>query len=198
MSARWLALAPLLAACRPSGGETGFMYCPLTVGSKWTYSLSGPKGTPASAENRAVRKEDVGFTECTVIETWMDGKMTSTEHLAATSDGIYRCSFNGERVSPAFRLLKFPYKKGDSWTVRYNVRGMGPLEVTVTVDDEELQLPVSRIKTYKSTCVARSRGQEVLSTTYWFGRMIGIVKQELTAQRTKVSISLQSHFLAAP
>src|SRR5947209_5497665 len=97
-----LAVVSALAA----GQDKDASYYPLKVGTKWTYQASGKTFVA-----QVVKVEPIDKTPCAVVEITVDGKTLATsEHLAATADGIYRYASGGEKYTPPLCILKLPPK----------------------------------------------------------------------------------------
>lgn len=191
------AAAAWLAACSGDPSQSGLIYYPLFVGSRWTYEMSGHKELDGKIfETRAARHERVGLTDCTVIEASLDGKQVSTEHLSATKQGIFRHSFDNERLPTPVCLMKFPYKPGATWEDYFNIRELGRVKIVVEASDEDLVLPYGTIRALRSTMRVYSGSREVMSTIYWFGKGIGMVKQTIKIGGLEVAVNLRTFSIA--
>src|SRR5262245_20280543 len=84
------------------GGEDAVQdspYYPLAVGNKWTYKVVNVPDRTVTM--KVVRLEKVGKVMCAKIEsTSPDGKVVTSEYLAATEDGVYRHGGEGLKVNP--------------------------------------------------------------------------------------------------
>jgi hypothetical protein len=193
------ATAGLLTACSGDPSQSGLVYYPMFIGSSWKYEMSGHKQLIGKIiETKAIRKEKVGFTDCTVLEAYLDGQRVATEHLSASKKGIFRHSLNEERISTPVCLMKFPYKRGAKWEETYNTREYGKVKFVVDSTDEDVTVPYGKVHALRSDLRAYKGSQEVLSTTYWFAKGMGMVKQTVNMNGINVSIDLQSYNLGLP
>lgn len=195
-----LALSLLfLAACSSDPSQSGMIYYPMFNGSSWKYRLSGHKEVNGKiAEMRAVRKESIGFSECSVIESYIDGKLEATEHLSASKKGIFRHSINSERLSNPICLMKFPFKSAANWEETHTFKDVGRVTIHISTGEEDITVPYGKLHALRSTMRVMKGAQEILSTTYWFGKGMGMVKQQFAIQGFSITVELESYNLGLP
>lgn len=180
-------------------------YYPLQVGTTWHYRAGDSKFTI-----RVARHEKVGATLCALLETKRDGKVVGSEHLAVTTDGIYRNDLTSpqlqshandkaklakvlvsQTLKPPILVLKLPPKQGDSWKV--DSKGDGTtFRGSFQVSELEIKVPAG---TYKKAFRVVSQDLEVNSLkptiTTFFAAGIGMVKQVIEMGEAKIEIELE-------
>jgi hypothetical protein len=179
-------------------------YYPLQVGTTWHYRAGESKFTI-----RVARHEKVGETLCALLDTTRDGKVVGSEHLAVSSDGIYRHDLTSpqlqsapndktkkvktlvkQTLKPPILILKLPPKNGDGWKIDSKGDGKtfrGNFQLT----EQEVTVPAGTYKTFR----VASQDLEVNSLkpnirTY-FAQGVGMVKQIIEMGDAKVEIELE-------
>jgi hypothetical protein len=164
-------------------------FYPVPTGARWRYRVAKSK-----VNQRILRHERVGDVVCALIETLRDGKVVCLEHISATGEGVYRYSFDGERLDPPLRILKLPPASGDTWAYAYKL-GEESVRGNFVVSEEEVKVPAGKFKAIVSRtedCVA---GEQRLSITYWFAHGVGIVKQTVrVGDQEAVTLELEEYF----
>lgn len=99
----------LIAADPPRAGEDLF---PLAVGNTWTYRVQPFLTQPPNYQEdrfvvRVVRTETVGDQTCFVLEGKLKDRVTATEHVAFTKDGLTRFRADNVDIVPPVTVLKF-------------------------------------------------------------------------------------------
>jgi hypothetical protein len=165
-------------------------YYPLKVGTKWTYKV----GTN-SFNMQVTKHEKVGEVLCGVIETSKDGNVVLTEYVGVKDDGVYRFSPAGDKVD-AYRVLKLPPKKGDSWKVELKMGGQ-VFKGAFKVDEAEITVPAGKYKTFVATSdgfeVTDPNGNQLkLVLKSWFAEKVGLVKNSIKlADKPEVIVELE-------
>jgi hypothetical protein len=168
-------------------------YYPLHVGTTWHYKAGERKITI-----RVAKHEKVGETLCALLEVLRDDKVVASEHLAVTSEGVYRHDQTSkdksgkattETLKPPFLVLKLPPKKGDKWQVDSQADGK-PIRGTFQVAEEEVKVPAG---TYKAFVVV---GQDLeisglrSSFATYYSSGVGMVKQVIQVGNTRTEFEL--------
>jgi hypothetical protein len=167
-------------------------YYPLQVGTTWHYRAGESKFSVLVA-----RHEKVGDTLCALLETRRDGKVVGSEHLAVGDDGVYRHNLNRmgkalvqQTLKPPMLVLKLPPRKGDSWKI--DSKGDGQtIRGGFQLGEQEITVPAGKYKTLR----VASQDLEVNSLkpriTTFFAEGVGMVKQIIEVDDTKVEIELE-------
>jgi hypothetical protein len=168
-------------------------YYPLHVGTTWHY-----KAGERNITIRVAKHEKVGETLCALLEVLRDEKVIASEHLAITSEGVYRHDQTSkgkdgkattETLKPPFLVLRLPPKKGEKWQVDSQADGK-PIRGTFQVAEEEVKVPAG---TYKAFAVA---GQDLeisglrSSVTTYYASGVGMVKQVIQVGNTRTEFEL--------
>jgi hypothetical protein len=167
-------------------------YYPLRVGTTWHYRAGDSKFTI-----RVARHEKVGDTLCALLETTRSGKVVGSEHLAVTSDGVYRHTLTltskktvPQTLKPPLLVLKLPPKKGENWKIDSQSDGQ-TFRGGFQVGEQEIKVPAGTYKTFRVS----SQDLEVHSLkpniTMFFAEGVGMVKQIIEVGDAKVEIELE-------
>jgi hypothetical protein len=175
--------------------ETPFY--PLQVGNTWHYRAGDNRFTVLVAWH-----EKVGDTLCALLETRRDGKVVGSEHLAVGDDGVYRHDLSRmgkalvqQTLKPPMLVLRLPPSKGDSWKVDSKGDGQS-FRGSFQLGEQEITVPAGTYKTFR----VASQDLEVNSLkpriTTFFAEGVGMVKQIIEVDDTKLEIELEKFSIA--
>jgi hypothetical protein len=182
-------LAILLIAAAPSDKEKQPEYYPLKEGNKWHYKIS-VEGVPSKTLVVQVAKmEKINDEMLARVEALVDGKVTASEHLAASDKGVFRHRFNGSEATPPFCVIKLPFKKGDEWKSECKI---GDEKVTANskASEEEIEVPAGKFKAISIESETTTGAVKVL-TTLWFADGVGMVKQTMNLGGKTITLELE-------
>ena len=138
---------------------------PLKVGSKWTYRVGENR-----YEVKVAKIEPVGKVECARMETTINGKAASFEHVAVGSDkgvpAVMRYSFEGKKAVPPLPFLLLPADK-TSWRVESKVLDQ-TLKGTFKKSFEDVKVPAGAFPKAAKVSSDLSVNKVDLSVTWWF------------------------------
>src|SRR5262245_59032220 len=120
-------------------------YYPLRIGNQWEYRLT-VNDKPVTMINRIAKTEKIGDTPWFVLEAEVNGKVTATEHLRHTEDGLVRLRTNTFEASPPLLLLKRSAKPRDKWGGEFEVK-CKKAKYTAEVKEDTVQVPAGKFKT---------------------------------------------------
>jgi hypothetical protein len=161
-----------------------FEYYPLKVGTTWEYLASGQRITL-----RVTKVEKYNDVPCAVVETSVKGMVLGSEHISVSKDGVYRHSMNGQKVEPAVRFLKLPFKSGDTWKIEAKIAGQ-ELKAEYTYTEAEVTVPAGKFKTIVTkTNKFTVAGQEI-EATIWYAKGVGMVKTIMSVGGQKIELEM--------
>jgi hypothetical protein len=178
---------PAAAVPAPVPAAKGAELYPLDVGATWDYKVEGSRRTA-----KVVRHDVVGADPVAVIEVSRDGVVVSSELLAARSDGVYRIGFGGEMLDKPLPILKFPVKKGDTWTATGKVLDK-PATLTFTVDAGDAKVPAGEFKAAPVVVVKAESDGRVITQRITYAPGVGPVLQVFTEGNRTVTIELEKY-----
>ncbi|MBX9678150.1 MAG: hypothetical protein K2X38_05245 [Gemmataceae bacterium] len=202
---RWtmLALLPLLLfAAAPAQEKKGQLfqsdYLPLKVGNRWIYKAGKEKVTVEVERQETIKRkvktqDDFRYE---LIEAFRlkitAGDKTLHEHVVVAEDGIYRVSAAGKEIQPPLRLLKLPPMADDSWLIDSVTENIVLKGRFATLGDK-VSVPAypEGVAAVLSSCDDFQIGSQRMSARYWFVPKVGIVKQEVKAGTSDVSMELE-------
>jgi hypothetical protein len=163
-------------------------YYPLKPGTKWFYELN-TNGQKIKLNNQVAKIETFDGKPMALVETVIEGEVKATEHMSATDKGVFRHKINGIELTPPVCILKYPFKKNETWEIETTV---GAEKLTIkakAVDREEVTVPAGKYMALKADVDTTVMGQQV-SATYWFAPEVGVVKQTMVIQGKDVTLEL--------
>lgn len=163
-------------------------YYPLKVNSEWTYKVQGGPIKVKVIGTEKIKDNVTGYK----LETSAGGKVSASEVVANTKEGVQRISVNGLIPAVPILFLKADAKKGDSWTVDTTVAGQ---EIKGNFKVEEAKINVGG-KDY-DTLYVKGENMKIGSTEttveYWFAKDIGIVKLKFSLGTQDATLELESY-----
>jgi len=178
------------------------VYYPLAVGNAWEYKLQSALRT-ASMTATLSKTEKIDDVELFVLEGKIDGALVASEHLRATTEGVFRhrhTVFDAGKagapqvaiVVPPFKLFAYPAKEDGTWkgelTTNDPKEGAKKTEFTATSAPEEVTVPAG---TYKTIRVKFELPAEKSEITYWFAENVGFVKQVIKTPDLEATLTLE-------
>jgi hypothetical protein len=195
-------LAALCVDAKPSGkegkdGKDGketksdppASYYPLQVGNQWNYRVE-VGGSSAQAVSRISKIETIDGVPLARLEATVNGTIVATEHLRATKEGVFRHRNNGQEISPPLCLIKYPVKAGESWEGDITVGKEKGKYACSTREENNVEVTAGKFKAIKVTITLDSKMQKV-TTSYWFVKDIGFVKQTVEAGDLNITMELE-------
>jgi hypothetical protein len=164
-------------------------YYPLTVGTKWIYELRAD-GQKKKLTNQVAKIETLDGKKLAVVETLIDGMVTGTAHIAVTDKGVMCHRMNGVEVTPPICVLKYPFKKDETWEVETT---LGAEKMTVKVkagESEDVTVPAGKYKAIKADMDRTVAGMQASATT-WFAPDVGVIKQTMAAGGSTATLELE-------
>jgi len=124
------------------------------------------------------------------LQTTAGGKVSATEVVGVTKDGIVRYNVNGTAPEAPILILKHDAKKGDSWTVETKVGGQ-TIKGTFTVKDEKVEVPAGKYDTLHVVGKDMEIGTSKTTVEYWFAKDVGIVKLKFSLGSQEAVLELE-------
>jgi hypothetical protein len=187
-------LVPLVAAAwavAAAGQENTPNYYPMKVGTKWTYRLNA-NGQLEQLGATIARTEKVNDKELYRLESSVGGKVTMSENLSSSAEGVFRHRANGVDATPPICVIKYPVKKGEKWDTDTTL-GANKFKISSTVTGEEdVEVPAGKYKTVTVEVNSEAAGMK-FTTKYWFAADVGIVKQVATIGGNTISLELEKY-----
>jgi hypothetical protein len=165
-------------------------YYPLPVGTTWEYLADGQK-----IVLKVAKIEMYNGVQCAVIETSFKDTANGAEHISVGKDGVFRHSMNGEKVEPAARILKLPFKSGDSWKIASKFKGIN-VDFEYTYSEAEITVPAGKFKTIVAKSNKFTAGNLDVEVIQWYAKGVGMVKTATIVNGKIIEVEL-SKFTAA-
>jgi hypothetical protein len=160
-------------------------YYPLKEKTEWTYKVQGGPITVKVIGTEKI-KDATGYK----LETSAGGKVTATEVVGLTKDGVARFSVNNSTPDTPILILKNDAKSGDSWTIDTKVGGQ-TLKGTFTVKDEKVEVPAGKYDTLHVVGKDMEIGTSKTTIEYWFAKDVGIVKLKFSLGSQEAVLELE-------
>jgi opacity protein-like surface antigen len=163
-------------------------YYPLKVGSEWTYKVQG-----GPIKVKVTGTEKAGTGNGFKLETSANNKVSATETVAYTKEGVQRFNVNG--LNPEVPILFLPAdpEATKEWNVDTKVAGQ-TIKGTFKVNKEKVQVPAG---TYDNAIHVKGTDMEIGATKttveYWFAKDVGIVKLKFTLGSQDATLELEAY-----
>jgi hypothetical protein len=184
-----LASAPFSGAQAPQGKEKLPNYYPLSPGNKWTYQVDAGDGKKVELSNQIAKTETIDGKPMARLETLLNGNVVATEHLMISTEGVFRCRYNGVEVSPPVCILKYPIKEEAMWETDTKIGGQQLKIKSSTGKFEEVTTPAGKYKTAPVVTETDVTGTTI-KAKLWFAPDVGIVKQDTEFGEKKFNLEL--------
>ena len=149
-------------------------YYPLDVGNQWTYKVKvGEKS--AILVSTITKVETVNGLSLALLEGELNGERKTTEHLRQTEAGVFRYRNNGADLDPPACLVQYPVKSGAKWQGQFKISAE-PVMYFCEAKEESVVVPAGKFKAIRIAMHLESKDRKS-TTTYWFVKDLGIVKQ---------------------
>ena len=163
-------------------------YFPLKTGSKWTYKVQG-----GPVEVTVMGTEKVKEITAYKLETKAGGKISASEVVGVTADGVVRFNVNGlTPESPILFLPTDPVAKKE-WEINTKASGQ-VIKGTFKAGKEKVTIGTA---TYDDVIYVKGADMQVggASTTieYWFAKNVGIIKLRFTLGTQDATLELEKY-----
>jgi hypothetical protein len=184
-----LATAPFSGAQAPQGKQKVPNYYPLSPGNKWTYQVDAGNGKKVEVSNQIAKTEAIDGKPMARLETLVNGNVVATEHLMSSTEGVFRCRYNGVEVSPPVCILKFPVKEQATWETDTKIGGQEVKIKSTSGKFEDVTTAAGKYKTAPVLTETDVNGTTI-KAKLWFALDVGIVKQDTEIGANKVNLEL--------
>ena len=182
--------ARLFAADPPPANDD---LLPFAVGNTWTYRVQPfvVPGQPPTYQDdrfvvRVVRHEMVGDQTCFFVEGRLRDRVTATEHVAVTKDGLTRFRADNFDIRPPVTVLKSG--AAAAWVAEYQ---LGDRNATGRFRQEIAGTP-TRVPagTFRRATVVHGEVNGT-QTTMWYAAGVGLVRQEISEGKRTTRLELE-------
>lgn len=184
-------LAVLMVGVSLSAQETAapttHPYYPIKVGSKWTYKV---QGGPITMEVKGTEK--VGQATGYKIEVMAGNKVSATEVVGVTKDGVVRFKVNDVAAEPPVLFLPTDPAMTKEWTIDSKAGGQ-TLKGTFKASKEKVTVPAGEYETIHVKGSGMTVGTTTSDIDYWFAKDVGIVKLKFTLGSQDATLELESY-----
>ena len=164
-------------------------YYPLKPGTKWFYEMNA-NGQKIKMNNQVAKIETLDGKSLAMVETVINGSVAGTEHMSATDKGVFRHRANGVECSPPVCILKYPFKKDETWETETTIGNETVKVKAKAVDSEEITVSAGKYKTVRADVETTFMGNQFVAT-YWFAPDVGVVKQTMVIMGKNISLELE-------
>jgi hypothetical protein len=166
---------------------TSHPYYPLKKDAEWTYDVQG-----VVLKMKVAGPEKVGTNNAFKIDASAKEKISATEIVGITPEGVVRYSVNGLNADPPILFLPTDPTKTTSWEVNTKASGQA-FKGTFKANKESVTVPAG---TYPDAIHVKGVDMEIGTTKtnidYWFVKDIGIVKLKFTLGTQEAELVLKS------
>jgi hypothetical protein len=162
-------------------------YYPLKVGSVWTYKVQG-----GPIQVKVAGTEKAGTHSGFKLETTAAGKVSASEVVALTKEGIQRFSVNQLNAEPPILFLPENPEATKEWNVDSKVAGQ-EIKGTFKADKDKVTVPAGTYDTIHVKGADMTIGSTKTTVEYWFAKDVGIVKLRFTLGTQDAVLELESY-----
>ncbi len=146
-------------------------FFPTAIGTQWVY-----RAGVVEVIERITAHERMGTDVCARVESILNGKVISHEHITVRPDGVYRVAVADQPVNPPFRFMKLPLQLDDTWEVKSTVLGQS-ISGKFQTSQATVTVPAGKYQTLTTNGTGFLLQDQQLAFTYYFAKGIGKVKQ---------------------
>ena len=175
----------LSLAAQETAAPATHPYYPLKVGNEWTYKV---QGGPIKMKVTGTEKagQGTGFK----IEVTAGNKVSATEVVGVTPDGVVRYNVNGVAAEQPIKILPADTENLKDWTV--DTKGGGqPLKGTFHPSKERVTVPAGSFDTIHVKGTEMTVGTTTSNIDVWFAKDVGIVKLKFTLGTQDATLELE-------
>jgi hypothetical protein len=162
-------------------------YFPLKAGAEWTYKVQG-----GPIKVKVSGTEKIGNTPGFKLETTANNKVSATEIVAITDEGVQRFSVNQMSAEPAIMFLPMNPDATKEWNIDSKVAGQ-EIKGTFKVDKDKVTVPAGTYDAVHVKGTDMTIGATKTTVEYWFAKDIGIVKLKFTLGSQDATLELESY-----
>lgn len=168
-------------------GAATHPYYPLKLGSEWTYNVQG-----GPIKVKVASAEKVGGTNGYKLETSAGNKVSASETVAVTKEGVQRFNVNG--LNPATPILFLPAdpETTKEWNIDTEVSGQ-KIKGTFKAEKQKVTVPAGSYDAIYVSGKDMTIGATTTTVEYWFAKDVGIVKLRFTLGSQDATLELQNY-----
>ncbi|MBO0698717.1 MAG: hypothetical protein J2P46_10005 [Zavarzinella sp.] len=182
-----LAILTVGVAVPAQDAATTHPYYPLKVGSEWTYKVQG-----GPIKVKVAGPEKVGQISGYKLETSAGNKVSATETVAVTPEGVKRLNVNGLTPEQPILFLPTDPDATKSWDVDTKVGGQ-TIKGKFTASREKVSVPAGSYDAVHVKGADMQIGTTSTTVEYWFAKDVGIVKLKFTLGSQDATLELESY-----
>jgi hypothetical protein len=162
-------------------------YYPLKVGSEWSYKVQG-----GPIKVKVAGTEKAGMFTGYKLETSAGNKVSATETVAVTPEGVKRFNVNGLNPDQPILFLPTNPEETKSWDVDTKVAGQ-TIKGKFTAAKEKVTVPAGTYDAIHVKGADMQIGATSTTVEYWFAKDVGIVKLKFTLGTQDATLELESY-----
>jgi DUF3108-like len=182
-----LAVLTLAITLPAQEGAATHPYYPLKTGSEWVYKVQG-----GPIKVKVAGPEKVGSANGFKLETSAGNKVSATETVAVTKDGVQRFNVNGLNPEQPILFLPTDPDATTSWQVNTKVSNQA-ITGTFKVNKEKVTVPAGAYDALHVKGENMTIGSTQTTVEYWFAKDVGIVKLRFTLGTQDATLELESY-----
>ena len=174
-------------SAQETAAPTTHPYYPIKVGSEWTYKVQG-----GPIKMKITGTEKVGQATGYKIEVTAGSKVSATEVIGVTKDGVVRYKVNDAAADTPILFLPTDPEATKEWKI--DTKGGGqPLAGTFRASKEKVTVPAGTYDTIHVKGTGMTVGNTTSDIDYWFAKDVGIVKLRFTLGSQDATLELEKY-----
>src|SRR5262245_49380271 len=168
-------------------GAATHPYYPLKLGSEWVYKVQG-----GPIKVKVASAEKIGGTNGYKLETSAGNKVSASETVAVTKEGVQRFNVNGLNPTTPILFLPADPEATKEWNVDTEVSGQ-KIKGTFKAEKQKVTVPAGSYDAIYVGGKDMTIGQTNTTVEYWLAKDIGIVKLKFTLGSQDATLELESY-----
>lgn len=175
------------APSQEAAGPKQHPYYPLKVGSVWSYKVQG-----GPIQVKVAGTEKAGTQSGYKLETTAAGKVSATEVVAVTDEGVQRFMVNQLNAEPPILFLPKDVEATKEINVDSKVAGQ-EIKGKFSVGKDKVTVPAGTYDAIHVKGTEMTIGATKTTVEYWFAKDVGIVKLRFTLGSQDAVLELESY-----
>jgi hypothetical protein len=168
-------------------GATPHPYYPLKVGSEWVYKVQG-----GPIKVKVASAEKVSGANGYKLETSAGNKVSASETVAVTKEGVQRFNVNGLNPTTPILFLPMDPDVTKEWSVDTEVSNQ-KIKGNFVATKEKVTVPAGTYDAVKVSGKDMTIGATSTTVEYWYAKDVGIVKLKFTLGSQDATLELESY-----
>jgi hypothetical protein len=163
-------------------------YFPLKIGAEWTYKVQG-----GPIKVKVTGTEKAGMFNGFKLETSAGNKVSATETVAVTDEGVKRFNVNGLNPEEPILFLPMDPETSKEWNINTKVSNQTIKGTFKASKATGIKVPAGTYDCIHVKGDEMEIGATKTTVEYWFAKDVGIVMLKFTLGSQEATLELESY-----